>query len=191
MCTNLICFSNYFQVEIERVRGKYVLLYLLSLPDRGQGLSVTDENFMCYLKEAYEIYNPLGAFEVVFVALGNNASVFDNLLLTMPWLAIPHEDHKARDYLETEYSIPHLATEKALYFAPDGNLLHDIASSLFYTFGPEFFPFSSERIDEILAEVSALQREIFTKNEKLSLGTLTAILGYEIVSSNGSKASHI
>lgn len=152
-------------------------------------VSVIDDTFVGHVKETYEIYNPIGEFEVVFIALGDDASVFQDLFLSMPWLAIPHEDRTAREFLEKEYSIPHLYCERAIYFTPDGTLDYTCGTALFRCFGSQYFPFTHKRIEDMSRECHALQDEIFLKKEKPCLTTLVAILGKEIISRDGQKVS--
>lgn len=138
------------------------------------------------MREVYDIYNPSGEFEVVFVALGNNENVFLASFSHMPWLAIPHENHQARDFFKNEFVIPNLKVEKAVLFAPDGTLLLDDAARTFSFYGSHFFPFTRQRIRDISDECDAIREQLFSEKQ---VPPLTSLLGSHVLTCNGKKAS--
>lgn len=129
----------------------------------------------------------MGAFEVVFVALGKNEDVFNVSFSRVPWLAIPHKDQKARDLLRTKFAIPFPTSARAVLFAPDGTVLLKDCEFDFRMFGPEGFPFTKQKRQDICCEAEALWDELVVKKQKLSLN---ALLGDYVISSGGVQASH-
>lgn len=66
----------------------------------------------------------------------------------MSWLAIPHEDKQARQDLQVKFAIPQDSLARTVMFAPDGKVLA-VNSSIFCTYGPEGFPFTEDKLDEV------------------------------------------
>lgn len=69
-------YSLFLQVKIKELCGKHVVLYFWWLTYDGLDKRYSDLN--ADLEEIYRAYNPVGAFEVVFVALGKNEDLINS-----------------------------------------------------------------------------------------------------------------
>lgn len=170
------------QVYFESLIGKYVLLYFLSLPSSQESCPKLDPNFQGHLQDIYNIYQD--SFRVVFVALGNNQAVFYELFSRVPWLAIPHENQRARDFLESYFSIPYLQDERALLFSPNGTLLRADAVSVICSYGSHAFPFTDRQLKHVCDESDQLRTQLFVQRRNYSL---TQLLGKTLRLNNTEK----
>lgn len=101
----------------------------------------------------------------MFVALGSNEDVFHESFSRMPWLAIPHEDERVRDFFIQKFDIPYPSRERGVLFAPDGTLVVADLEPKLFCYGAPGFPFTNERIDTLVDEWDALRKELFLKKQ--------------------------
>ncbi|KAF3671820.1 putative nucleoredoxin 1-like [Capsicum annuum] len=139
----LMC-QNGEQVTFSRLTGKIVGLYFAGLwcgPCR---------KFTPKLVEAYESLHPKGDFEIVFISSDKDDESFNEYFGQMPWLAVPFFDCEARKNLKQLFkvrAIPHLVV-----LDRTGKVLSNDVVKFIKTFGPEAYPFTSERINYLRQE---------------------------------------
>lgn len=99
------------------------------------------------LVEAYNELSPNGEFEVVFITADEDDEAFKSYFSKMPWLAIPFSDSDTRNRLDELFhvnGIPHLAL-----LDETGKVVAEDGVDIIREYGPEAFPFTSERIQEL------------------------------------------
>ncbi|XP_073219884.1 probable nucleoredoxin 1 [Cicer arietinum] len=133
--------NNGDQVKIDSLKGKKLGLYFSASwcgPCRG---------FTPTLVEAYNELSPNGEFEVVFITADEDDEAFKSYFSKMPWLAIPFSDSDTRNRLDELFhvnGIPHLAL-----LDETGKVVAEDGVDIIREYGPEAFPFTSERIQEL------------------------------------------
>lgn len=102
------------------------------------------------LAEAYESLYPKGDFEIVFISSDKDDESFNEYFGKMPWLAVPFSDAEARKNLKQLFkvrAIPHL-----VILDETGKVLSNEGVKFIKHFGPEAYPFTSERINYLRLE---------------------------------------
>lgn len=166
-----------------------MVLFFWRLTDDKNDFTPTDHTFDLNvdLKEVYDVYHPLGKLEVVFVALGNNKRIFNNVFSYLPWLAIPHNDEKGRHLFEELFAIPISDHARTVLFSRTGTILLEDCGPDFRVYGPDAFPFSKKKVRELCHASDALWDKLVVKKQRLPLNVL---LGDYVISSEGNQASY-
>lgn len=143
------------------MQGKVVIIHVTSLGHDGPFPTLHD------LKETYNHLNtsPTSCpFEVVLVAsddwylsTSRYATPFPEALFTqicqdMPWLSVPFQDRRASQHIVHRLGLAGLVPCWFTLIDSSGRLLKRDVSHSVQTYGPEGFPFSDQRTDEIDSE---------------------------------------
>ncbi|XP_060214260.1 probable nucleoredoxin 1 [Lycium barbarum] len=163
------------QVKINSLKEKIVGLYFC-----GSWCGPCRQ-FTPKLVETYEDIYPKGYSEIVFVSSDKDEKSFIEYLGKMPWLAVPFSDAEARKNLKQLFKvrvIPHL-----VFLDGTGKVLGNEGIKFIEHFGPEAYPFTSERVNYL-----RLEEERAKENQ-----SLTSLLVYGsrdfLISNDGNKIS--
>lgn len=140
------------------------------------------------LLEVYE-FNKSRGLEVVLIAFGDDQLLFEESFSQLPWLAIPHEDQHSRDSIHKLFTDPRLRDDTiAILLNPNGDVVLDDIDPTFRIFGPQGFPFSKDKLDELSYQDDLFWFHFVVQEQEL---TITDLLGKTIISSKGEKASYL
>lgn len=107
--------------------------------------------FNAQLAEAYNelkiIQNK--CFEIIYVSTDRNEEEFNLNISTMQWLAIPHQDNKARQDLTRIFNVKGIPAFVIL--GPDGKVLTINGRAMITSYGAKAFPFTALRTAELEA----------------------------------------
>lgn len=177
------------QVRVDDLKGKTLVIYMMDFfCDPRKNMLVYD------LIQAYDHLLGTGAFEVVLVVMrddydrrptpfsNNLLERFRDILSLMPWPAIPYFDLQARRHVEHRLAGSGRYLPTSIILDPRGKVLElgCGVECLFYAYGAEGFPFTSNRIQDIKCQ----DEEAL---EKPSLNTLLASPSRDFVISNEGK----
>ncbi|KAH9319316.1 hypothetical protein KI387_021085 [Taxus chinensis] len=141
--------NNGDKVKVEDLEGKIVGVYFSAHwcpPCRA---------FTPALAETYTKLLEKGGFEVIFVSEDEDDKSFEEYHKTMPWLALPFSDTKAKEKLDQLFDVKGIPTlilldQECKTISVDGvNIIGD--------YGAEAYPFSKERLGELKAEEEAIR----------------------------------
>lgn len=109
-----------------------------------------------FTKLLIEVYEQIKAkngsnFEIIFVSSDEDSNAFNNYYQScMPWLAIPFSDLETKKALNKKFDVEGIPC--LIILQPDDtNILHD-GVELIYRYGVEAYPFTKERLDELLKQ---------------------------------------
>lgn len=124
-------------------------------------------NFTPVLVDMYGQLKTNGSnFEIVYVSSDEDLNAFNNYHALMPWLAIPFSDLETKKALNRKFDIEGIPC--LVILQPDNNkddaTLHE-GVELVYRYGVRAFPFTKERLENLLEE----ERE---KHERQTLTNL-------------------
>lgn len=90
-------------------------------------------------------------FEIVFVSSDEDLNAFNKYYQSyMPWLAIPFSDLETKKALNKQFDVEGIPC--LIILQPDGtSVVHD-GVELVYRYGVEGYPFTNERLDELLKQ---------------------------------------
>ncbi|XP_024991349.1 probable nucleoredoxin 2 [Cynara cardunculus var. scolymus] len=135
------------QIKISELEDKIVGIYF------SANWYPPCQSFTKLLIEVYEqIKEKNGSnFEIVFVSSDEDLNAFNNYYQSyMPWLAIPFSDLETKKALNNKFDVEGIPC--LIILQPDGtNIIHD-GVELIYRYGVEAYPFTKERLDELLKE---------------------------------------
>ncbi|KAL8218413.1 hypothetical protein R6Q57_021786 [Mikania cordata] len=110
-----------------------------------------------FTKLLIQVYNQIQAkkeskFEIIFVSSDEDLNAFNDFYQSyMPWLAIPFSDLETKKALNKRFDVDGIPC--LIILQPDDdndvNLLHD-GVELIYRYGVDVYPFTNERLDELL-----------------------------------------
>lgn len=141
---DFLIYRNSEQVTFSSITGKIVGLYF-----SGSWCGPCRQ-FTPKLVEAYESLHPKVDFEIVFISSDKDDNSFNEYFGKMPWLAVPFSDGEARKNLKQLFKvrvIPHL-----VILDGTGKVLSNEGVKFIKHFGPEAYPFTSERINYLRLE---------------------------------------
>nr|XP_043608736.1 probable nucleoredoxin 2 [Erigeron canadensis] len=111
-----------------------------------------------FTKLLVEVYNQIketnneSNFEIVFVSSDEDLNAFNNYYQSyMPWLAIPFSDLETKKALNKKFDIEGIPCLIILHPHDDTSVVHD-GVELIYRYGVEAYPFTNERLDELLKQ---------------------------------------
>jgi len=134
--------------------------------------------FTPFLADLYKSLKEDGkAVEVVFVSWDRGEEQFKEYFESMPWLAIPYEDDKARDSLTKQFKIDGIPS--LLIFNGSGDVISEEGTELIGEYEKEGFPWTTERIEQ-------LKQERIDKLNSMSLQDLLGSPGRDYVVSSTS-----
>lgn len=88
--------------------------------------------------------------EIIFVSSDEDLNAFHNYYESyMPWLAIPFSDLETKKALNKKFDVEGIPCLIILQPDDDTFVLHD-GVELIYRYGVEVYPFTNERLDELL-----------------------------------------
>ncbi|CAH1431023.1 unnamed protein product [Lactuca virosa] len=91
------------------------------------------------------------AFEIIFVSSDEDLNAFNNYYQSnMPWLAIPFSDLETKKALNNRFDVEGIPCLIILQ-PDDAGIVHD-GVELIYRYGVEAYPFTKERLDELLKQ---------------------------------------
>ncbi|XP_071724623.1 probable nucleoredoxin 2 [Rutidosis leptorrhynchoides] len=135
------------QVRISNLEDKVIGIYF------SANWYYPCKNFTQVLIGVYEQLKGNGSnFEVVFVSSDENSDAFNNYRASMPWLAIPFSDLETKKALDRKF---HVEGIPCLVILQPGNSKEEVVHNgveLVYKYGAHAFPFTTERLDELLME---------------------------------------
>ncbi|KAI3734410.1 hypothetical protein L6452_13878 [Arctium lappa] len=109
-----------------------------------------------FTKLLIEVYEQIKAkngsnFEIIFVSSDEDLNAFNNYYQSyMPWLAIPFSDLETKKALNKKFDVEGIPC--LIILQPDDtSILHD-GVELIYRYGVEAYPFTKERLDELLKQ---------------------------------------
>ncbi|GKC94494.1 probable nucleoredoxin 2 [Tanacetum coccineum] len=106
-------------------------------------------------------------FEIIFVSSDEDLNAFNNYYESyMPWLAIPFSDLETKKALNKRFDVEGIPCLIILQPDDDTFVLHD-GVELIYRYGVEAYPFTNERLDELLNQ----EKEIHDQQTLLKLLT--------------------
>ncbi|KAL7586722.1 probable nucleoredoxin 2 [Lactuca sativa] len=92
------------------------------------------------------------AFEIIFVSSDEDLNAFNNYYQSnMPWLAIPFSDLETKKALNNRFDVEGIPCLIILQPDHDAGIVHD-GVELIYRYGVEAYPFTKERLDELLKQ---------------------------------------
>ncbi|KAF3970757.1 hypothetical protein ACB098_01G068500 [Castanea mollissima] len=153
--------STGLQVKVSDLEGKVIGLYF------SANWYPPCRNFTPVLVDMYEQLKTNGSdFEIVYVSSDEDLNAFNNYHALMPWLAIPFSDLETKKTLNRKFDIEGIPC--LVILQPDNNkddaTLHE-GVELVYRYGVRAFPFTKERLENLLEE----ERE---KHERQTLTNL-------------------
>ncbi|XP_075639723.1 putative nucleoredoxin 2 isoform X1 [Castanea sativa] len=153
--------STGLQVKVSDLEGKVLGLYF------SANWYPPCRNFTPVLVDMYEQLKTNGSdFEIVYVSSDEDLNAFNNYHALMPWLAIPFSDLETKKALNRKFDIEGIPC--LVILQPDNNkddaTLHE-GVELVYRYGVRAFPFTKERLENLLEE----ERE---KHERQTLTNL-------------------
>ncbi|KAJ0968039.1 hypothetical protein J5N97_024956 [Dioscorea zingiberensis] len=170
------------KVKISSLEGRTIILYFA-------GKSVCCNTCTKFLVEAYhELHSKGEDLEVVFVSFHKDEHEFNQHFSKMPWLALPFSDTESHNKLkdqfpnETRGDLPHLLVRDG-----SGDIICTPQAAFWdlLNYGPEAYPFTNERIDQIKKEDEILKKQ--PQNLHKLLGSDTRDF---LISSNRDKVNH-
>ncbi|XP_050267750.1 probable nucleoredoxin 2 isoform X1 [Quercus robur] len=153
--------STGLQVKVSDLEGKVIGLYF------SANWYPPCRNFTPVLVDMYEQLKTNGSnFEIVYVSSDEDLNAFNNYHALMPWLAIPFSDLETKKALNRKFDIEGIPC--LVILQPNSNkddaTLHE-GVELVYRYGVRAFPFTKERLENLLEE----ERE---KHERQTLTNL-------------------
>ncbi|OAY74088.1 putative nucleoredoxin 2 [Ananas comosus] len=159
------------KVDLKEMQGKSVGLYFAA------NWYWKCETFTPVLHKVYHQLKEEGSgFEVVFVSSDEDQASFDRFHRSMPWLAVPFTDLRSRRYLTQRFQIEGIPSLVVL--GPNGELVSADGVELVCRYGARAFPFTSERIAELVEEERL-------KHSSQTLEMLLSIEGRDYVNNHG------
>lgn len=139
------------QIKVSELEGKVVGIYF------SANWYPPCQTFTKLLIDVYEqLKASTGSnFEVVFVSSDEDLDAFNNYHSSMPWLAIPFSDLVSKKDLNRKFDVEGIPC--LIILQPnaskdnDSSTLHD-GVELVYRYGVQAFPFTKERLEELLQE---------------------------------------
>lgn len=108
------------------------------------------------LIEAYhKIKEKDTAFEIIFVSSDRDESSFNEFFLEMPWLALPFGDER-KNFLSRTFKIYGIPSLVAI--GPTGKTITTDARDLVTAHGAAAYPFTTERLQELEAEIEEMAK---------------------------------
>ncbi|KAJ0475287.1 putative protein-disulfide reductase [Helianthus annuus] len=110
-----------------------------------------------FTKLLIQVYDQIQAkkdskFEIIFVSSDEDLNAFNNFYQSyMPWLAIPFSDLETKKALNKRYDVEGIPCLVILQPHDDASVLHD-GVELIYRYGVDVYPFTNERLDELLRQ---------------------------------------
>ncbi|MFS7899977.1 putative protein-disulfide reductase [Helianthus anomalus] len=110
-----------------------------------------------FTKLLIQVYDEIQAkkdskFEIIFVSSDEDLNAFNNFYQSyMPWLAIPFSDLETKKALNKRYDVEGIPCLVILQPHDDASVLHD-GVELIYRYGVDVYPFTNERLDELLRQ---------------------------------------
>ncbi|XP_074279120.1 putative nucleoredoxin 2 [Silene latifolia] len=153
--------SDDTKVKVTELQGNVVGIYF------SANWYTPCREFNHLLIKVYEELKSQGHdFEIVLVSSDEDIGAFNNYRASMPWLSVPFSDLETRRSLSRIFDVE--AIPCLVIFQPNNNdvEVHD-GVELIYRYGTQSFPFTKERLDELLKE----ERE---KEEKQTIVNLLA-----------------
>ncbi|KAK7855861.1 probable nucleoredoxin 2 isoform X1 [Quercus suber] len=153
--------STGLQVKVSDLEGKVIGLYF------SANWYPPCRIFTPVLVDMYEQLKTNGSnFEIVYVSSDEDLNAFNNYHELMPWLAIPFSDLETKKALNRKFDIEGIPC--LVILQPNNNkddaTLHE-GVELVYRYGVRAFPFTKERLENLLEE----ERE---KHERQTLTNL-------------------
>ncbi|KAF8408257.1 hypothetical protein HHK36_007406 [Tetracentron sinense] len=102
------------------------------------------------IKVYHEIKEKDDAFEVIFISSDKDQVSFDEFFSTMPWLALPFGDERKK-FLSRKFKVQGIPSVIAI--GPTGKTITKDARELLMNHGADAYPFTSERLEEIEAQL--------------------------------------
>ncbi|XP_071733094.1 probable nucleoredoxin 2 [Rutidosis leptorrhynchoides] len=136
------------KIKISDLEGKIVGIYF------SANWYPQCQTFTKLLVKVYEhIKAKYGSnFEIVFVSSDEDLNAFNEYYqLHMPWLAIPFSDLETKKALNKMFDVEGIPCLIILQPNDNASVLHD-GVELIYRYGVEAYPFSNERLDELLKQ---------------------------------------
>nr|XP_017225585.1 PREDICTED: probable nucleoredoxin 1 isoform X2 [Daucus carota subsp. sativus] len=164
------------QVKAEQFADKVIVIYFVLLPlvdnNSAERVGLITER----LKDVYNFLPPNKGFEIVFVAVDDDDTSFEEEMLfdplpktdlendfeevfsCMPWTAIPLSDRTSRELLQKRFGF---RDNNGSLFVIDskGVVLQTIVIYDFIRYGSLGYPFSSERLESLESECKAIAAE--------------------------------
>ncbi|KAJ4982157.1 hypothetical protein NE237_032994 [Protea cynaroides] len=113
-----------------------------------------------FMPKLIKTYNEIKAkdegFEIIFVSSDHDKASYDELFLTMPWLAIPFGDERKKA-LKKKFKVYSIPT--AIAIGPTGQTVAKDAKELIMVHGAEAYPFTEDRMKEIEEQLEEIAKE--------------------------------
>ncbi|VFQ89936.1 unnamed protein product [Cuscuta campestris] len=139
------------KVPVSDLVGKTILLYF------SAHWCPPCHEFLPKLIDAYDtIKEEDDAFEVIFISSDRDQASFDEYFSQMPWLALPFGDERKRS-LSRLFKVRGIPTLVAI--GKSGRTLTTEAVEMVANFGADAYPFTEERLNELVGPVSASEDE--------------------------------
>uniref|UniRef100_A0A0D6QTS7 protein-disulfide reductase n=1 Tax=Araucaria cunninghamii TaxID=56994 RepID=A0A0D6QTS7_ARACU len=141
--------NNGEKVKVEELEGKTLGLYFSAHwcpPCRG---------FTPLLSEVYTKLLEKGDFEIIFVSKDKDEKSFQDYHKTMPWLALPFSDAKAREKIHKSFGVVGIPT--LVFLDKESKTVSGDGRDIVANYGAEAYPFTKERLDELKAEEEAIR----------------------------------
>ncbi|KAF8408258.1 hypothetical protein HHK36_007407 [Tetracentron sinense] len=112
-----------------------------------------------FLPQLIKVYHQIkakdDAFEVIFISSDKNQVSFDEFFSSMPWLALPYGDERKKvlSRMLKVQGIP-----MAVAIGPTGRTITKEARELLMNHGADAYPFTSERLKEIEAQLDEMAK---------------------------------
>ncbi|VFQ79379.1 unnamed protein product [Cuscuta campestris] len=146
------------KVPVSDLVGKTILLYF------SAHWCPPCREFLPKLIDAYgAIKAEDDAFEVVFISSDRDQASFDEYFSQMPWLALPFGDDERKGSLSRLFRVRGIPTLVAV--GKSGRTLTTEAVEMVANFGADAYPFTEERLNELVGHESASEDEEESRKE--------------------------
>ncbi|KAF8408256.1 hypothetical protein HHK36_007405 [Tetracentron sinense] len=132
-------------ITVPELVGKNILLYF-----SAQWCPPCRAFLPKMIKVYHEIKEKDDAFEVIFISSDKDQVSFDEFFSSMPWLAIPFGDERKK-FLSRMFKVQGIPSVVAI--GPTGRTITKDARELLMIHGADAYPFTSERLEEIEAQL--------------------------------------
>lgn len=165
-------------MKAEQLAGKVVVVYFLVLPLCQNSASWQRRDITVLIKNVYNYLPPDKGFEVVFVAVDDNDTSFNDeksvhphtetnlendfqdVFSYMPWPAVPFYDITSRKYLQKTFGfIDSDSNFESFVIDSTGMVLLESAHWWFEYIGALGYPFSRERLYFLESEYRAIAKQ--------------------------------
>ncbi|KAH9625461.1 hypothetical protein KSS87_008124 [Heliosperma pusillum] len=137
--------SNHTKVKVSELQGNVVGIYF------SANWYSPCQQFNHLLVKVYEDLKTQGCnFEIVLVSSDEDIGAFNNYRASMPWFSVPFTDLETRRSLSRIFDVEGIPC--LVIFQPTNDVVIHDGVDLIYRYGTQSFPFTKERLDELLKE---------------------------------------